>query len=111
MSEEKKSPRYPHGQNRLKGPEQFKLNKLVEAFYTQKNISDEEFAHFAQEELGFPVSKANVQGAREACGIASTNARVPGQANIANRITALETKVAELESAVRVLMLAAKHNH
>lgn len=89
--------------NTLDGAQRFKLMKLMEAQYTTAGLHDTEFADKATAELGFTVTRANVQGAREALGIESTLEVEKRQRehSPATRLVTIEARLAALENWVR----------
>lgn len=91
--------------HKLKMPDQFRLMELVRDEYASSGKNDEEFAAYATEKLDVLVNPNNVLGAREAFGIKTQVAIARSMSN-----AALERRVADLELAVKTLMLAAKHN-
>ena len=90
-------------QNKLKGKNWFAFLKYVEANFTASQMVDAEFAVKAQADLGFPITKNNVQGAREALEIPSyTASRSTEQAgSLAARLSTLERKVEDLHDLLR----------
>ena len=63
-------------QNKLQLQQSFALCKELTEHYTNLKMTDPEFAKWAEEKLGFPVTEGNVQGHRSQLGIPSTQSRV-----------------------------------
>lgn len=89
--------------NKLKSMEQFKLMTLVKDEFTQHNVTDGDFAAYAESTLGFKVTAANVMGCREALGIPSTRAML-AQAKTLD-MSELEKRIAACEKAIEELGL------
>jgi len=84
--------------NTLDGRSRYKLMQLVEAEYAKLAVSDAEFAVKAAEQLGFAVTYANVQGAREALGIESTRETVAkARKEPGTRLDRIELRLAAIE--------------
>jgi hypothetical protein len=77
--------------NKLKHADQFKLMKLVEAEFTERRQTDDEFAVYATEKLGFQVKGSNVFGAREALGIESSRAKMSAS-SMESRLVMVESE-------------------
>ncbi len=58
--------------------ESFKLMTLIQGAYEQRAERDTDFAKFATETLGFPVTTAKVRAARVGLGIANTGDKPAG---------------------------------
>lgn len=95
--------------NTLDGAQRYKLMKLVEAGYTAAALHDTEFAVKMAEELGFPVTRANVQGAREALGIESTlDAERRQRHEPQTRLDRIEARLAAIEAWIKAFDPQAK---
>lgn len=62
----------PEGINRIGGKQLFDLQVYTQENYAKAGLHDSEFAAQASQALGFPVSKGNIQGVRDAFGIVAT---------------------------------------
>ena len=93
----------PRSLNRLNARQTFALTNLVAAEYVkQPNPSDTAFAELASEQLGFPVTKGNVQGARETLDIPSPHSGVARSDNA--EIADLQRRLLALEQRVQVYL-------
>jgi hypothetical protein len=93
----------PRQTNRLSGKDNFDMQVCVREFYSQLGLHDGEFAEKASEALGFPVTKGNVQGAREVFGIPSTRAvALAAPTDQSGQIAALSARLARLEERIEV---------
>jgi len=95
--------------NTLDGAQRFKLMKLVEAEYVSAGLHDPEFAVKASAELGFTVTRANVQGARDALEIESTlDAEKRMRREPQTRLDRIETRLAAVEAWIKAFDSQAK---
>jgi hypothetical protein len=94
MSEETKPKKT---RNDLTLDKQYKLMQLVERDYVTRRQTDEEFAAYATETLGFFVNGNNVFGARRALGIDAPR-NVATNTALESRVLLLEKRLAELEA-------------
>lgn len=85
--------------NKLKHAEQFRLMKLVEAEFTERRQTDDEFAAYATDALGIKVNGNNVFGAREALGIESSRVKMSAS-TIESRLVLVEKRLAAVEELV-----------
>ena len=92
------------GQNRLAGKQLFDLQVYVQANYANDKLHDAEFAEKAGMALGFPVTRANVQGAREAFGIESTLLARAATPSANAEIADLQRRLAALEQRFEVYL-------
>lgn len=89
----------PETINRIGGIQLYQLMQYTQANYTQAGLLDAEFAKKASDELGFPVTKGNVQGAREAFGIEATFlARRREAVEPRTRLERIEARLERLEA-------------
>ena len=98
------SRKVPQSINRVGGIQLFKLMQYTQANYLQDRLLDQQFAEKAAIDLGFPVTKGNIQGCREAFGIEATflaerrESREPG-----TRLDRVEARLSALEAFARSL--------
>lgn len=88
--------------NKLKHADQFKLMKLVEAEFIERRQTDDEFAAYAAEKLGFKINGNNVFSARHALGIESSRIKMT-TSTIESRLLLVEKRLAILEDVVNRL--------
>ena len=93
--------------NRPSAKMQWDLTNLVKDNYASRQQNDIEFAKWAAEQLGFPVTKHNIEGARETLEIPSTAVIHKAQRYTANgdsnlRLRMLEVRLTALEQRVQV---------
>lgn len=81
---------------RLNRMQTFQLMQLIQEEFVKQGVSDETFAAFATEKLGFIVNDRNVQGCRTDLGIESV-LRATQPKTVLARLEALEARIAQLE--------------
>lgn len=87
---------------KLQASERYKLTKLIEAEYAKRALTDEEFARFAIDALGFEINAGGVQFARESIGLLSTRQikREAGKFTIESRLDNAEKAILRLVAMV-----------
>lgn len=91
----------------LKLGDSFKLMKLLEAEYTEKKLTDIQFAEYATHQLGFSVNSDHVFNRRTQLGIAATRTVATAENKVNKKksdkdalfemLCALEARVVTLE--------------
>jgi hydroxyacyl-ACP dehydratase HTD2-like protein with hotdog domain len=89
------------GVKRLTGIQDYKLMQLVEKHYTEKKITDEEFAKWATGELGFFLNRDHVYKRRTELGIQASRVMNFTKKNdceaLLEMVSALEQRIITLE--------------
>jgi len=86
------------GYKHLNGVQVYKLMRLLEAHYTEKGVTDEEFAKWVTQELGFTVNRDHVYKRRSELGIPATRVVVA-----ASKITVKAADMAALKEWIGML--------
>mgnify|MGYP000911957581 CR=1 FL=1 len=92
--------------HRLNIRESMRLAELLEKEFVTKRVSDDEFAKYVEELLGFKITDGNVRGLREALDIPSLNAIFKGSKIITaeERILRVEADLADLKKRFEKLL-------
>ena len=70
------------GYKHLNGVQVYKLMRLLEAHYTEKGVTDEEFAKWVTQELGFTVNRDHVYKRRTELEIPATRVVIASKATV-----------------------------